>query len=202
MSTPTLSAKKIREQKNQLRAHYHAKRQAMAPEERARLDKRICNAFLNLISYRYAKTILLYYPLHGEVDTRPIIARALADGKSLALPRCHPTEQGIMDFYYIQSEADLEEGSYGIMEPRTDLPKFDPDQPADSILMAVPGLAYDKQGYRLGYGRGYYDRYLERREITTAGLIYADFVETALPRGRFDLPVRFIVTEKGVKLFE
>ena len=68
--------------------------------------------------------------------------------------------------------------------------------------MAVPGLSFDRGGYRLGYGKGYYDRYLEGREITTAGLVYADFVAQSLPRGRFDLPVHMIVTEKGVTLIE
>lgn len=202
MSNPMYLAKKIREQKNQLRAKYRAKRQGMIPEDKEVCDKQICDAFLHLISYRYAKTILLYYPLPGEVDTRPILSRALADGKAVAFPRCHPTDQGVMDFHFIQSEADLQEGSFGTMEPPAHLPLFDPAHHTGSVLMAVPGLAYDRSGYRLGYGKGYYDRYLAHREITTAGLIYADFVENALPRGKFDLPVHFVVTEKGVTLFE
>ena len=83
MNTP--SPKQIRDQKIKMREIYQAKRLALAPEEKARRDKKICNAFLNLISYRYAKTVLLYHPLFGEVDVRPIITRALADGKAVAL---------------------------------------------------------------------------------------------------------------------
>ena len=202
MPIPTPSPKHIRDQKIQLREIYYAKRQALAPEEKARRDRKICNAFLNLISYRYAKILLLYHPLFGEVDTRPIIARALADGKAVALPRCNLQKRGIMDFHFIQSEADLEEGAHGIMEPTPNLPKFDPDSQNTGVLMAVPALAYDQQGYRLGYGRGYYDRYLEHREFTTAGLIYSDCMEHSLPKNRFDLPVHFIITEKGVRYLD
>ncbi len=202
MSGQSFSTKNLREQKNNLRKIYYAKREALAPDEKERRDKRICNTFLNLVSYRYAKTILLYHPLFGEVDTRPIITRALADKKAVALPRCNPEKRGLMDFYYIQSEDDLELGLHGIMEPRTDLPKFDPDASHTGVLMAVPALSYDKMGFRLGYGRGYYDRYLEHREFTTAGLIYSDFMEPNLPRSKYDLPVHFIITEKGVLFIE
>lgn len=200
MNTP--SPKQIRDQKIKMREIYQAKRQALAPEEKARRDKKICNAFLNLISYRYAKIILLYHPLFGEVDVRPIIIRALADGKAVALPRCNLEKRGMMDYHFIQSLDDLEEGAHGIMEPRTNLAKFDPDSASTGVLMAVPAFAYDKKGYRLGYGRGYYDRYLEHREFTTAGLIYSDFMEPTLPKNRFDLPVHFIITEKGVLIID
>lgn len=202
MPAQSYPTKNLRDQKNNLRTIYYAKREALDPAEKERRDKKICNAFLNLVSYRYAKTVLLYHPLFGEVDTRPIIARALADQKAVALPRCNPDKRGHMDYYYIQSPDDLEPGLHGIMEPRTDLPKFDPDVTHTGVLMAIPALAYDKKGFRLGYGRGYYDRYLEHREYTTAGLIYSDFMEPSLPRSKYDLPVHFIVTEKGVLFIE
>ena len=107
-----------------------------------------------------------------------------------------------MDFCFVTGESDLVAGSFGLMEPKEDCPLFDPRHPCKGVLMAVPGLSFDRGGYRLGYGKGYYDRYLEGREITTAGLVYADFVAQSLPRGRFDLPVHMIVTEKGVTLIE
>ena len=202
MPTSPTSPKIIRNQKSQLREIYFAKRAALAPDEKAKRDRKICNAFLNLISYRYAKIVLLYHPLFGEVDTRPIIARALADGKAVALPRCNLQVRGMMNFHYIQSMDDLEPGAHGIMEPRADLPQFEPDLTNTGVLMAVPALAYDHTGHRLGYGRGYYDRYLEHREFTTAGLIYSDFMEPSLPKNKFDLPVHFIITEKGVLLID
>ena len=99
MSDQSFPAKNLREQKNHLRSIYYTKRQALAPNEKARRDKRICTAFLNLVSYRYAKTLLLYHPLFGEVDTRPIIARALADKKAVknAIDSIHAGNHMIVD---------------------------------------------------------------------------------------------------------
>ena len=62
----------------------------------------------------------------------------------------------------------------------------------------VPALAFDRHGYRLGYGKGFYDRYIDRKRMTAVGVIYSDCVEKDLPRGRYDLAVHFMVTEKGV----
>lgn len=190
----------IKEQKKQLRADYAVRRAALDPVWKAQLDQRIAAAFTSLVSYRYADILLLYYPRPDEIDTRPILTAALAAGKRVALPRCR--REGQMDFLFIESEKDLVPGKFAIPEPREDRPRFDPSTPGKGILMAVPGLAFDRRGYRLGYGKGYYDRYLAGLEITTAGLIYSDFVAKSLPHGHYDLPVHFIVTEKGVTLVE
>lgn len=198
--SPIPTPRDIREQKKQLRADCLAKRRALPADRKAQMDAQIAAAFLGLVSYRYAKTVLLYYPKSDEVNTRPIIEKALADGKQVALPRCR--KDGIMDFFLIESENDLAPGAFGIPEPKEDCPLFDPAAQETGVLMALPGLAYDRLGYRLGYGRGYYDRYLEHRTIATAGLIYEELITDQLPRGKYDLPVHFIVSEKGVTLVE
>ena len=162
------------------------------------MDQKIVSAFTSLVSYRYAEVLLLYYPRSDEIDIRPVITAALAAGKKVALPRCKNSRQ--MDFCFIQSESDLAPGMFGLMEPKEDCPLFDLTEENKGVLMALPGLAFDHEGYRLGYGRGYYDRYLDGQKITTAGLVYSDFVVRRLPHGRYDLPVHFIVTEKGVTL--
>lgn len=190
----------IKEQKKKLRADYQARRRAMDPAVKAELDAKIVAAFTSLVSYRYAETLLLYYPRKDEVDIRPLIAAALAAGKKVALPRCKTDHQ--MDFFFVESENDLCSGAFGIMEPNESCLLFDPNTDSRGALMVIPGLSFDKEGYRLGYGKGYYDRYLEDRSFNTAGLVYSDFVERRLPHGRFDLPVRFLVTEKGVTLIE
>lgn len=186
----------LKEQKKQLRADFLARRRMIAPEEKARRDEAIITAFTALATYRFAETILLYYPRPDEIDIHPILAAALAAGKKVALPRTRGGGQ--MDFHFITGENDLIPGQFGIWEPSENAPKFDPNTAEKSVLMVVPGLSFDRKGYRLGYGKGYYDRYLENRDITTAGLLYSDFVMKSLPRGRYDLPVRFLVTEKGV----
>lgn len=188
----------IKDHKNQLRAQYKARRRELEPAQKAKMDAKIVAAFTSLVSYRYAETLLLYYPRADEVDIRPLITAALSAGKRVALPRCK--NAGQMDFHFIESEKDLVPGTFGLTEPKESCPIFDFEKEGKGVLMVVPGLAFDCEGYRLGYGKGYYDRYLENRKITCAGLVYADFVTQHLPRGRFDLPVHFIVTEKGVAL--
>ncbi len=183
--------------KQQLRADYLARRGALDSAEKEAMDSAIVAALLRLSSYRYAETVLLYYPRPDEIDTRPILQAALNEGKRVALPRTR--EGGLMDFYYIAGEADLEKGSFGIPCPGVHCEKFEPaTADAAKCLVIVPGLAFDRTGYRLGYGKGFYDRYLEGRRLTTAGLAYSTFIPNSLPRGRYDLPVHFIVTEKGV----
>ncbi len=190
----------IKERKKLLRADILAERRALDPTVKAQMDTKIASAFTSLVSYRYAETLLLYYPRPDEIDVRPILAAALRSGKRVALPRTR--ESGRMEFRFIDGENRLIPGKFQIPEPDGDCPLFDPEAADKGVLMVVPGLAFDRSGYRLGYGKGYYDRYLENRRITTAGLIYSAFLTQNLPRGRYDLPVHFIVTEKGVTFVE
>lgn len=186
----------LKEIKKQLRAEHLARRRSLPADEKAARDQQITSLFVSLTSYRYAETLLLYYPRADEIDTLEILSVALAGGKRVALPCTN--RDGTMIFRYISSENDLIPGNFNIPEPSPDCEPFDPDVAAKGTLMILPGLAFDRSGYRLGYGKGYYDRYLENRSIATAGLIYSDFVSPKLPRGRYDLPVQFLVTEKGV----
>lgn len=191
---------RLREEKQELRRKYLAMRAAIPPEEKLKMDNRILNLFTSLISYRYADTILMYYPTKGEVDTRPLIRVAIEAGKKVALPVCYDDSR--MDFYFIGSEDDLEIGKYGIPTPKKGCSVFDRDVDRGNIILTVPALAFDKAGYRLGYGKGYYDRYINELEATTVGFVYGDFIADKLPRGRFDISVDLIVSEKGVRLIE
>ena len=190
----------IKERKKLLRAEILAKRRAIDPARKAQMDEKIVTAFTSLVSYRFADIILLYYPRKDEIDVRPILSAALKAGKKVALPRTR--DGGQMDFHFVDSESRLVPGAFRIPEPDGDCPIFDPETAEKGVLMLLPGLAFDRSGYWLGYGKGYYDRYLENRSITTAGLVYSEFLVPDLPRGRFDLPVHFIVTEKGVTFVE
>lgn len=188
----------LRDEKNKLRAYYKQLRKQISPTEKASRDQKICAHFLTLASYRYADTILLYYPRPDEVDTRPIIEDALKAGKKVALPRCK--EGGQMDFHFISDLSELTEGRFNIPEPNAACQHFDKRTICKSILILVPGLAFDQKGYRLGYGKGYYDRYLSDISIQSIGIAYTACITDRLPRGRYDLPVDLIVTEKGVNL--
>ena len=131
-----------------------------------------------------------------EVDTFRIIERALADGKAVAVPRCVPgTRQ--MEFYRINSVEELAPGTFGVLEPIPGVHELLHDF-SDSLCI-VPALSYDWHGYRLGYGKGYYDRFLSKYEGVMIGICYSDCVQRKLPHGRFDRPVELLVTERYLR---
>ena len=188
----------IRKKKNDIREKYKALRAAIAPDVKAKMDEKICSSFVTLATYRYASVLLMYAPKGDEVNIFPIAERALADGKQVAFPRCRP-ETHDMDYHFVTSLSQLEKGSYGLLEPSPDLPIYDRESTAPSACL-VPALVYDKGGFRLGYGKGYYDRYLGSYIGSKVGMIYSEYIIDKLPRGRFDLCVDCIVTEKGIKV--
>jgi len=190
----------IRDLKNRLRAEIRATRATLSEEQKNALDQAICKQISSLASYRFSEILLAYYPLEDEINVLPLIKDTLALGKRVALPRCR--EDNLMDFYYITSLDDVELGAFGIHEPKTTCEKYDPAESRPAIML-IPALLYDKFGYRLGYGRGYYDRFVNRFVGVKAGLCYREFLRNSpLPRGRFDMAVDYIVTEKGVKLID
>lgn len=189
----------IKEEKNALRAVYSQRRADMDIERKKKLDEKIINKFMSLATYRYAHTLLLYYPVKNEIDVIPIIENALASGKRVALPRCE-AKGSVMYYHYINSLDDLVDGRFGIKEPREDAELFDRENLGGPCAVIIPALAYDRSGYRLGYGKGFYDRYFSSPGISTVGLIYSDFLAAKLPHGRYDIAVDLLVSEKEVKI--
>ena len=133
----------------------------------------------------------------------PIAVSALEAGRTVAFPRCRNLEDGThhMDFHIVTSLDQLEIGSYGIREPFADLPIYDVTASEKAVII-VPALSYDRMGFRLGYGGGYYDRYLSDFKGTRVGFAYSRFVCPKLPRSRYDLPVDVLVTERRVTAIE
>ncbi len=189
----------IKEEKKALREEYSKKRSEMDPERKVALDKKIVERFKALATYRYAHTLLLYYPVKGEIDITPLVSDALRQGKRVAMPRCE-SSGSIMHFHYINSLSDLKEGRFGILEPSEDSELFTKDNLGGPCAVVIPALSYDRRGYRLGYGKGFYDRYFGHAGISTVGLVYSDFLTERLPHGRFDIAVDIIVTEKEVRV--
>lgn len=187
----------IREEKNAIRKKYKALRASLAPEHKSRLDAEICRRFTALASFRFCETILFYAPLENEIDIMPAAELALSLGKRVAFPRCN-VEDSTMTYHFIDDPSELRVDAFGIREPLPDAPLFDPRKNKKACLCVVPALVYDKQGYRLGYGRGYYDRFLIDFTGTTVGPIYRGFIVDRVPRGRFDANVDVLITEKGV----
>jgi 5-formyltetrahydrofolate cyclo-ligase len=188
----------IRKHKTEIREYYLAKRRALSPEERTEKNEKICKNMLASATFRYADVILMFYPKHDEIDIRPVAEAALAAGKKIAFPRCNP-EDHTMIFHYVSSLSELCPGSYNIMEPSAELPAFTPETAETaSVVCIVPAVVFDKKGFRIGYGGGYYDRYLAGFRGTKIGFAYRDFIVNSVPHGRFDLTVDVMITERGL----
>lgn len=187
----------IRLVKRELRKKFREIRLNMDPEDKSAWDQRITANLLRSPRYRKAKRVLLFVSKPIEIDTHPLIRTALQQGKQVLLPRCLD-EQGHMEFFVIQSWDDLMPGLYGLLEPD---PKrcrcIQTFHPTDFCL--VPGFSFDAQGYRLGFGKGYYDRFLSRFTGVTAGACYHCCITKALPHGRYDRPVDYLFTERYVR---
>lgn len=186
-------------QKNGIREEYLAKRDMLDDACRAANDERLCSLFTSLVTFRYADTVLLYVPMRNEIDVMPVAKKALEAGKKVGFPCCYP-ETRTMEFRIVSGLEDLTESdSYGISEPSKECPVYDIEANRTPAVCIVPAVVYDTKGYRIGYGRGYYDRYLSAFNGTKVGLAYSDFIIPQVPRGRYDLAVDVLVTEKGVK---
>jgi 5-formyltetrahydrofolate cyclo-ligase len=140
--------------------------------------------------FQSARIIGAYFATGSEVKSDLLIGEAQKLGKVIALPR---TEKDMINFYEISSTNELVAGRFGIMEPP-------PVRPAHTIdLIVVPGIAFDKKGYRLGYGKGYYDRYLsEKKPQFAIGLAYNFQLLESLTHDAHDVKVDAIATEDGI----
>lgn len=182
--------------KKVLRKELKANRDSV--ENKDKLDSVITEKFISSSLYKNADMILLYYSVGSEVSTHQILKKAADDGKSLAFPVCTDSE-GTMKFYIIKDEKDLTEGMYGIKSPNADCTEFIESKNA---LCVVPAIAFDKKGYRIGYGKGYYDRYLASFNGITVGLCYDQLVRDSLPHDIYDKKVNYLITDKKTYNFK
>ena len=187
----------INESKRRLREHYKAVRASGSGEDRRQADRRITAYLTERPEYKKARLVLTYVSAGQEPDTLELIAMALAQGKEVACPLCHkPTHT--MTFHKISSLGQLTPGAYGICEPPADAPSAQPEEMQHSVCI-VPGLAFDSCGGRLGYGGGYYDRFLAGYSGVSIGLCREETCSAQpLPRDEYDIPVDIVVTDRGL----
>lgn len=152
----------------------------------------LCRRFLALPQVDRAGTVLLFWGVGREPDTSGILEALLRRGKRLALPRCLPGRR--MEARQVTGPQCLRPGAYGIPEPGENCPLI-PREEIDLIL--VPNLCCDRQGYRLGHGGGYYDRYLTDYRGCTVALCPEEWVRLRLPTDEFDQPVALVLTQTG-----
>ena len=169
-------------------------REALGAEVRSEYSKRIAQRLFELEEYKDASNIFLYASFGSEVDTGEIILRSLSEGRAVALPQC--TGEDTMVFRYITSPADLRPGYKGIPEPGEELPAAlsEPD------IMIVPGVAFDEQMNRIGYGKGFYDRFFKAIPLYVPKLALAFEVQMAkeIPYETLDETMDKIITEERI----
>jgi 5-formyltetrahydrofolate cyclo-ligase len=172
---------------------------ALPEAEAARRSNRACEQLAALAEFAEARTVMLYVPIPGELDCLAAVRAGWERGKTVLVPRVSPSQAGVMHAIRIDSEDDLEPGSYGIREPREGTP-----WPLDEIdMIVVPALAFDRAGHRLGRGGGFYDRFLARRSAgsVACGVGFSLQIAPELPREAHDQPLDMVVTDTEVIRF-
>ncbi|MCI8633736.1 MAG: 5-formyltetrahydrofolate cyclo-ligase [Lachnospiraceae bacterium] len=183
--------------KQQLRKKMNEKRDQYAYTHRDSI--RIWDLLEKSPLYQQAHTIFAYFSFRSEVETYMVMEHALRYQKALCLPRIEEGHR--MEFYLQEDRSSFQRNRFGIYEPAPWARRQEPDQ---KTLMLVPGLAFDYQGGRIGYGSGFYDRYLERyRFVKTVGLCF-DFQlqEEALEMDEKDFRMQYIAAPKGIYCVE
>ncbi|WP_053219197.1 5-formyltetrahydrofolate cyclo-ligase [Virgibacillus senegalensis] len=163
-------------------------------ERRKTIETGLANHLFASAYWKQAKTIALTVSQPHEWDTRAIIEQAWKEEKNVCVPKCYPKVPEIV-FYHLQSYDQLECVYIDLLEPNPAVSIPVSRQQID--LMIVPGLLFDKKGFRVGYGGGYYDRYLAGFSKPTVALTSNDQVIDEVPRDTFDIAVDHIVTETG-----
>lgn len=174
--------------------------------------------------YRDSDAVLAFLSFGTEIQTHDLVRTMLADGKRVAIPRtfenetssasgiCESAGDARMEFYWLSREVPLEDqvekGDFGILVPHESLEMADPAVLSENTLMVLPGVAFSKEGWRLGQGRGFYDRYLERiiaenkkhsrGKPFLAGYCYSLQIVDEVPHDEWDIPVSYVITEDSI----
>lgn len=169
--------------KTALRNSIRQQKRAMTSAEIEEKSARLAELFLASEAYKQAKTVYGYLPYNQEVRTVPMLEQALRDGKRVAVPKCYGDE---MRFIYMDDLSLVEKGYAGIPEPIADGPIADDS----TALVLMPGLAFDPQGHRIGYGGGFYDKFLAQEPNHPKLALCYDFqMLPHLDTEEFDIPV-------------
>ena len=173
--------------KQELRQTIRQRKRAMSREEIEERSRRLGEKFLACDAYRNCSCLYGYLPYNQEVRTWAILAQALKDGKKVAVPKVYGDE---MKFLYLTDFTKLSTGYAGIPEPIFDEPVAE----EKTALVLMPGLAFDKEGHRIGYGGGFYDKFLSKEpEHPTVALCYEFQMVENLETEEFDIPVDKVI---------
>ena len=173
--------------KKTLRAAIRQQKRAMTEEEIVTKSQKLCELLMETDLYKNAKTFYGYLPYNQEVRTTPMLEQALREGKRIAVPKCYGAE---MNFIYLDDLTKVEKGYANIPEPIEDGPiANDP-----TALVLMPGMAFDREGHRIGYGGGFYDKFLAQEpNHPTVALCYDFQMLPHLEPDEYDIPVDLVL---------
>lgn len=187
----------LREQKRQMRRQALAAREAQ--EDKDSLSRRIMDRLLALPAYQEARTVMLYIGVRNEVRTREYVPGILGSGRRVVVPFCQGDELGL---FLLSDLSELKPSGFGLWEPPPSVrERADRRVSVRNLdLIAVPGVAFDRRGARLGHGKAYYDRLLchARPDTTLVGLAFECQVLAEVPTGKRDVFMDLVITEAGV----
>ncbi len=184
--------------KNQMRLKTLDKRDRMQLSLRESLSCEIFASLSELNEYMEADTLLFYVDYRSEVMTRPYIKKALSEGKKVYCPRVEGLD---ISFFRIDDMTDLKPGYQGILEPAPDaLRRYTANMQNNTTMVIVPGSVFDRSGNRMGYGKGFYDRFLKRYDklIKTAVCFDMQIMDEEIPHDHNDVKMDLIVSERQV----
>ena len=186
------------ERKKQIREQAHENRRNQDNKEG--FSRQICETFVTLPEYARARTVMFYVDVRTEVRTRDYLETALTHGKKIVVPWCN--DQGELELFWLQSMNDLSIGMYKILEPKPELRHLSERQVpvTDLDLIMVPGVAFTREGARMGHGKGYYDKLLEhaRPDAPLVALAFECQFFPDIPTQEHDVFMDKIITELAV----
>lgn len=182
----------ISDQKKELRRRCKTIRKELGEETRQQASRSICDYLAAWDVFWSSDVILTYMPIREEVDLRSLLGEC--PQKRWLLPRILPGEEGRMVFHDHDPE-NLILHPFGMAEPAPGLPEV---SPLEIELVLAPGLAFDRSGWRLGYGGGFFDRFLADFPGVSVGVTFRSLLLDSLPHGAHDVPMRWLVTEEGL----
>ena len=181
----------IKEEKKKLRNEVMKRIAELSKEYTLEADKKIYKKVINLKEYKEANTIFCFVSTEDEINTRNIIENALESGKRVGVPKC--IRKGIMEVCEIKGYTSLKDGKYGILEPKEECPLIKLEEIDFAI---IPCVSCDREGYRLGYGGGFYDRYLANANFSTVVICREKILCDYIPHDDYDIKIDMVITDK------
>lgn len=175
-----------------LRKQYLKERSRMVREDVAEKSRQAAQNFVQSPWFNSARVLMLYMPLGNETDTKDIIQAAYRDGKTVCFPVTD--ESGIITPYQAEEDSDFKKGGFSVREPQ----HTEPIEKACIDVVVVPGIAFDKKGGRIGFGKGCYDRFLKETKATKIGYCYDEQVVEEVPKDSNDIRMDYIITPSGI----